>query len=383
MVYGLSKGINRLKKVVVVGGGLAGLVSAILLNRRGFAVTLIEKKAYPFHRVCGEYISNEVKPFLQKHNLFPNHVETSSISQFEFTSIKGRSLALPLDLGGFGVSRYLLDQHLAEIAKKEGVDLREKCTVSQVYFNENVFLVKLSRGEELVADLVIGAYGKNANLDRTLKRSFVQKRAPFIGVKRHIKSDFPKDKIALHNFENGYCGISAIENEKYNLCYLGNRKDLRKYRGIEAMEEATVKQNPHLKSIFENSDMLFKKPEVINEFSFAPKTAVENRILMAGDSAGLITPLCGNGMALAIHAAKIVSDCIIKHASDKQFDRVQLEQEYTSNWQKLFARRLWIGRQTQKFFGSKITSELTVTLMQKSTFIAKSIIKQTHGQPFD
>ena len=125
MVYGLSKGINRLKKVVVVGGGLAGLVSAILLNRRGFAVTLIEKKAYPFHRVCGEYISNEVKPFLQKHNLFPNHVETSSISQFEFTSIKGRSLALPLDLGGFGVSRYLLDQHLAEIAKKEGVDLRE------------------------------------------------------------------------------------------------------------------------------------------------------------------------------------------------------------------------------------------------------------------
>ena len=216
-----------------------------------------------------------------------------------------------------------------------------------------------------------------------MKRSFVQKRAPFIGVKRHIKSDFPKDKIALHNFENGYCGISAIENEKYNLCYLGNRKDLRKYRGIEAMEEATVKQNPHLKSIFENSDMLFKKPEVINEFSFAPKTAVENRILMAGDSAGLITPLCGNGMALAIHAAKIVSDCIIKHASDKQFDRVQLEQEYTSNWQKLFARRLWIGRQTQKFFGSKITSELTVTLMQKSTFTAKSIIKQTHGQPFD
>jgi len=383
VVYGLSKGVNVLKEIVVIGGGLAGLVSAILLNRNGLEVTLIEKKTYPFHRVCGEYISNEVRPFLESHQLLPDHIETSKITQFEFTSIKGKSLSLPLDLGGFGISRYVLDEHLASIAKQEGVDVREKTTVSDAVFHEDSFTLKLNNGEEIEAKIVIGAYGKNANLDKSLKRSFTSKRAPFIGVKRHIKTDFPIDKIALHNFENGYCGISAIESDKYNLCYLGSRADLRQYGNLEAMEAATVKRNPHLKDIFENSEMIFEKPEVINEFTFAPKTAVENHILMAGDSAGLITPLCGNGMALAIHAAKIVSECILDHYKKGSLDRDTLEKKYSNQWQQLFAKRLWVGRQTQKLFGSKITSELTVSLMQNSKFIAKAIMKQTHGQPFD
>ena len=383
MAFGLSKGVYVLKEVVVIGGGLAGLVSAILLKRRGLTVCLIEKKAYPFHRVCGEYISNEVKPFLERNKLLPDQAELSDITQFEFTSIKGRSLELPLDLGGFGISRYLLDEHLASIARREGVEILEKTTVSSVTYQADIFKLKLSTGEDLESKLVIGAYGKNANLDKTLKRSFTSKRAPYIGVKRHIRIDFPKDKIALHNFENGYCGISAIEGDKYNLCYLGSRDDLRKYGSLEAMEEATVKKNPHLKDIFENSDMLFEKPEVINEFTFAPKTAVENHILMAGDSAGLITPLCGNGMALAIHAAKVVSDCIGKHWNSGKLNRTDLENEYSYDWQKLFAKRLWVGRQTQKLFGSKVTSEIAVSFMQNSKFVARSIMKQTHGQPFD
>ena len=382
MAYGLSKGVIVLKEVAVIGGGLAGLVSAILLNRSGLNVCLAEKKKYPFHRVCGEYISNEVKPFLIQNGLYPDHVNTSDITEFEFTSIKGRSLALPLDLGGFGISRYLLDEHLARIAVKEGVELRERTSVSEVNFDKDLFHIRLSNGESFESKYVIGAYGKNANLDRSLNRSFTKKRAPFIGVKRHIKTDFPKNKIALHNFENGYCGISAIEDEKYNLCYLGSRADLRKYGSLEAMETATVKRNPHLNHLFNNSDFIFEKPEVINEFSFAPKTAVQNHILMAGDSAGLITPLCGNGMALAIHAAKIVSECIIRHKNSERLNRNLLEKEYAQKWQKLFAQRLWVGRQTQKLFGSKVTSELAVTLMQKSKFVARAIMKQTHGQPF-
>ncbi len=379
----MSKGVNRLREVIIIGGGLAGLVSSIMLKRQGLDVTLIEKKSYPFHRVCGEYISNEVKPFLKSNGLFPEEVETSNITEFEFTSIKGKSLFLPLDLGGFGISRFILDEHLAKIAKQEGVEVLEKTTVSDVAFSDNSLQVSISGGEFFESKLVIGTYGKNANIDKKLAREFTKKRAPFIGVKRHIKTEFPKNQISLHNFQNGYCGISAIEEDKYNLCYLGSREDLRKYGGLEAMEEATVKQNPHLRQIFDNSEMLFDKPEVINEFSFAPKTAVENHILMAGDSAGLITPLCGNGMALAIHAGKIVSDTIIQHYNEKGFDRDSLEKDYAHRWNSLFSNRLWVGRQTQKLFGSKITSELTVSLMRNSSIIAKSIMRQTHGQPFN
>ncbi|TAE50818.1 MAG: FAD-dependent oxidoreductase, partial [Cytophagales bacterium] len=44
-------------EVAIIGGGLAGLTNAILLANAGKKVILFEKNQYPFHRVCGEYIS--------------------------------------------------------------------------------------------------------------------------------------------------------------------------------------------------------------------------------------------------------------------------------------------------------------------------------------
>ena len=46
---------------------------------------------------------------------------------------------------------------------------------------------------------------------------------------------------------------------------------------------------------------------------------------MAGDAAGMITPLCGNGMAMAIHSAKILTDLIIEHGNAKSFSHETLE----------------------------------------------------------
>ena len=56
---------------IIIGGGLGGLTTAALLAKGGREVLLIEKKTYPFHRVCGEYVSNEVQGFLEKEGLFP------------------------------------------------------------------------------------------------------------------------------------------------------------------------------------------------------------------------------------------------------------------------------------------------------------------------
>ncbi|RZK61067.1 MAG: FAD-dependent oxidoreductase, partial [Pedobacter sp.] len=50
-------------EILIIGGGLAGLTASLHLNKLGFDVTLIEKSTYPQHKVCGEYISNEVLPY--------------------------------------------------------------------------------------------------------------------------------------------------------------------------------------------------------------------------------------------------------------------------------------------------------------------------------
>jgi flavin-dependent dehydrogenase len=203
-----------------------------------------------------------------------------------------------------------------------------------------------------------------------------------VGVKYHVKVHHPDDLIALHNFKGGYCGISNVEDGRTNLCYLTHRENLKRFKNIKEMEEETLFHNPLLKNIFRDSEFLFEKPETINEISFETKLPVENHILMTGDAAGMITPLCGNGMAMAIHSSKILCELLIESLAKAHFSRDALEREYAIKWNKLFKRRLWLGRQVQKLFGNEWTSNAAVSLAINIRPIAKMIIRNTHGNPF-
>jgi menaquinone-9 beta-reductase len=373
--------INLMKNVAIIGGGLAGLLSAIQLSKVGIECILIEKKEYPFHRVCGEYISNEVVPFLHSLDAFPASLNPSSISRFQLSATNGKSSFVKLDLGGFGISRFAFDNFLYEEAKKLGVRFILNTEVEHVEFNDEQFTVTHS-DKQLTADCVIGGFGKRSKVDVALKRSFIQKRSPYVGVKYHVKTDFPSDLVVLHNFEGGYCGASNVENNVTNVCYLVHRDVLRTHGNIATMEKKVLMKNPHLQTLFRNSDFLFDKPETINEITFETKEPTYNHMLMVGDAAGMITPLCGNGMAMAIHASKIASESIIRFCNDKNYTRDQLESDYARKWKELFERRLWQGRQIQKLFGSALASNIAIHLLLYSRPLVKAIVKSTHGEVF-
>lgn len=369
--------------VLIIGGGLAGLVCANLLAKSGVKVVLIEKKTYPFHRVCGEYISNEVRPFLERNNLLPSNIALPQMNQLLLSSPSGRSFCTKLPLGGFGISRFELDFFLAVKAKENGAGIITGATVSDVAYHpeSDNFVVKTTSGQTIDTNLVIGSFGKRSNLDRTLQRPFFVQRSPYIGVKYHVQAHLPKNQIALHNFTDGYCGVSALENNKYNVCYLTTRDNLKNFGNIKELEENVLKKNPYLKDIFSNADFLYDQPEVINEITFAPKSLIQNRILMCGDAARMITPLCGNGMAMAIHSAAILSDLVIQFIKG-DLNRFQLEKEYQKIWSGHFSARLRIGRTVQKLFGKPILSELAIGSLARITGLSRFIINQTHGQPF-
>jgi menaquinone-9 beta-reductase len=368
------------KSVVIIGGGLSGLIAAHCLIRKSISVTVLEKKEYPFHRVCGEYISNEVIPFLKSLEIFPQQFNPPAISQLQLTSVNGREAILNLDLGGFGISRYTFDHFLYEKAKELGVQFYLNTEADSVAYENDQFEIK-SLKEKFKADVVIGSFGKRSKMDVSLERDFIQKRSPYVGVKYHIRTQHPDNRIALHNFKDGYCGISNIEEGKSTLCYLTHRNNVKRFGNIKTMEEEVLYKNPFLKSIFTNSEFLYDKPEVINEISFETKSPIEDHILMSGDAAGMITPLCGNGMAMAIHAAKIVSEQVAEFCAEK-ISREQLEREYAKKWNFLFANRLWAGRQIQNLFGSEWTSNLAVNLARYSKPVATFLVKKTHGVPF-
>jgi len=371
--------MKKIYDVIIVGGGLAGLINAILLSKADLSVLVIEKKKYPFHRVCGEYISNEVLPFLNSIDINPFDLGAQKISNFFLSSPSGKQkIEIPLDLGGFGISRYAFDEYLYNKALKSGAEFIIGKKVEDIRYEDENFKVFTNDEGFIESKLVIGAFGKRSHLDKNFNRAFIQSSSPYIGVKYHIKTDFPKDLIALHNFKDGYCGISGIEDEKYNMCYLTTRKNLKKYGTIDEMEENIVFKNPFLRAIKSNSEFLFNKPEVINEISFARKSTIENHILMSGDTAGLITPLCGNGMAMAIHSAKILSENIKKYYS-QNLSRQQLEENYSAQWKINFNKRLWAGRNIQKLFGNTFLSEIAIGGLKHSAAAVNGLVSLTHG----
>jgi menaquinone-9 beta-reductase len=373
-----------MQDVIIIGGGLAGLVSSIELARAGHRVTVIERKTYPFHRVCGEYVSNEVRPYLESLGLDLTALGAVPITQFRLTAPAGRTLTAPLDLGAFGISRYRLDFALYELAQSIGVTFSLNQQADNVSFTNDHFAVATGKGQPQTARLVIGAFGKRSRLDKSLGRAFMEKPSPYIGVKYHIRSrpesgGFRADEIALHNFQDGYCGMSMIEDGLFCLCYLTTRANLRQFGNIPDMERAVLHRNPHLRRVFESAEFVWEKPEVINEISFAPKPAVENHILMAGDAAGLITPLCGNGMAMAIHGGKIAADLSGQFLTN-QLSRMELEKRYQRAWSQQFGQRLWVGRTVQKLFGNEQITDAAVGFFGAFRPLLTGVIRQTHGQ---
>lgn len=376
---------KKIYDVTVIGGGLAGLALTIQLANAGYGVAIFEKEKYPFHKVCGEYISFESWDFLQSLGLPLAKMELPVIKKLIVSSPNGNYLEQRLPLGGFGVSRYTLDDELRKIAIDAGVAVYDQCKVDEVVFEIDQFKLETTVGY-FESKVCCGCFGKRSNIDVKLKRKFItqqnNKLNNFIGVKYHLKTNLEPDTIALHNFKNGYCGISRIEEDKFCLCYLTNAANLKNNKNsITQMELNVLHKNPHLKSIFENSEHLYKAPVTISQISFAKKSQVVDHILFAGDAAGMITPLCGNGMSMALHGSKIAAGIIIEFLA-KKISREDMEKKYSEEWQRHFAKRLLAGRLLQKVFGKEKITDMFVALMKKLPFFTKQLIKQTHGDSF-
>jgi flavin-dependent dehydrogenase len=153
---------------------LAGLTNAIHLSKFNHRVLLIEKNSYPNHKVCGEYISNEVIPYLNYLGIDPIKEGAKKISKVQVSTAKGNLIKGNLPLGGFGMSRYFFDKLLLNKAESNGVKVL-KDSVNSVIFNKGVFTIQTKDSKSFQSKITIGAFGKRSLLDFKMNRNFIKK----------------------------------------------------------------------------------------------------------------------------------------------------------------------------------------------------------------
>ena len=371
--------------VIIIGGGLAGLSQAILLAAKQYKVLLIEKESFPKHKVCGEYISLESRPFLERLGLPVREMDLPVISKLQVTDSRGNELDTGLPVGGFGISRYRLDEALAALATGQNATIVTHTRAEDILWENDGFIVK-TKGGNFAAKIVCGAWGKRSNIDMKMQRPFILEKNNalnnYIGIKHHIRYAWPADYIGLHNFANGYCGISQIEDGKCCLCYLTTAANLRNSgNDIKKLERDTLAQNPWLEKIFSGAEFLYDAPLAISQISFQKREQVQQHVLLLGDAAGVITPLCGNGMSMALRSSYIAGG-LIDDFFKGNMDRATLEKKYSSMWNNNFSARLSLGRFVQSNFGKGRTTSFFIKAMNAIPFLRNSIIKGAAGKAF-
>jgi menaquinone-9 beta-reductase len=262
-------------------------------------------------------------------------------------------------LGGFGISRFTLDHQLCQIARKWGVTVLENCKVLDVqHADATVAEISTTMGK-YGANLLCGSFGKYAPSFAKSPSKIASQLPNYIAVKYHIETDLAPDRIELHNFQDGYCGVSKVDGNRYCLCYLSKSSNLqRKGNDLKSMEEAVLYKNPLLKKYFTRSNFLFDKPLVISNVYFHPKQTYLNGMLMLGDAAGAITPLCG------------------------KINKTELVKQYTRAWKANFSTRIWAGQHLQHLFGKKVSTQLALKTLHYTPALTRKLIGLTHGVPF-
>jgi flavin-dependent dehydrogenase len=246
-----------------------------------------------------------------------------------------------------------MDALLAAAAGRAGAAFRDGTPVLSIAGSlasgfEVVARTPGGRKESVGARVVLGAWGKRSILDRTLERTFFQKYHPYLGVKSHYVNINTGRRVELHGFREGYIGMAAIEGGLTNVCLLATERAFEAAgRRPERLFEQSAAQNPVVAERFSAAERT-SGLITISQIAFGPKAPVERDILMIGDTAELISPLAGNGMAMALRAAELAVPLVTAFLATG--DAGVLVSSYTRAWRREFRTRLTLGRLIQPLF---------------------------------
>jgi flavin-dependent dehydrogenase len=308
--------------ILIAGGGLAGTAAGCMLAAAGEDVTIIERETGPTHKICGEFLSIEAQAYLREIGFDVAALGGHSISQLRLTRCD-ESIDTKLPFLGLGISRHALDEALLKHAAASGAKLMRGCAVSNITCDGSV---QMADGQILQPKTLFLATGKHDI--RGLRRPHSDSEA-LVGFKMHflmrpLATMQLKDFISLILFRDGYAGIQLIENDHTNLCLLIKRERLRRLGGKWPDLLADLcRECPYLARLLDGATPLLPQPLTIYRVPYGyvhkPRGDAPKAMFRLGDQAAVIPSFTGDGMAIALHTARLASTMYLRGASAEDY----------------------------------------------------------------
>ncbi|HEV7240909.1 MAG TPA: NAD(P)/FAD-dependent oxidoreductase [Thermoanaerobaculia bacterium] len=347
--------------VAIIGAGPAGSTLATLLASRGVGVALFDKETFPRDKLCGEFLSYDALPILEPLGVL-DAIDRAGAPRIERCRVIGaRTYEFAFPHPARGVSRLFFDDLLVRTAAARGAIIRTETVAA---------LPK--------ATVIVGAWGRWGRFDQQLARSFVNVRDRNFGFKRHYRGAHEDGAIDLHSFARGYLGVNAVEGGITNICGLVHASRLAGHKGRwDAFVEHLRAEEPRLEALYSRHEpaqehFLSSEPVI-----FRARSAVEGGVLMIGDASGVIDPLTGNGMAMAIQSALLAAPMILR-LLENPARRDEIENEYRQTHRDFFASRIaWSRRVAALLSRPRLLDAALSTVRAKG--IGAALMKRTRA----
>jgi menaquinone-9 beta-reductase len=305
---------------VVIGGGVAGGAVAAHLARAGRQVVVIERTAGPHDKVCGEFVSGEAVHYLRGLNIAPaglGAVPVATVNVHTPRAAVGCRLPFP----AVSVSRRVLDEAILRQASADGVDLRRGRVVRALYRTDGQWIAELDDGSSIAARDAFLATGKH-NL-RGWKRP-PGSQNDLIAFKQHWRGAAAQTMSAaaveLFLFPGGYAGLEPVENGILNLCLVVQGGDFAqlgcRWDGLLAKLLATFAA---LRQRLAGAQPCWDRPLAVGVIPYGFVQRCSDGPWRLGDQAAVIPSFAGDGIAIALHSARMAADYYLAGRSNDEF----------------------------------------------------------------
>jgi menaquinone-9 beta-reductase len=306
---------------LVVGGGVAGGAVAAHLARSGREVIVIERKDGPHDKVCGEFISGEAVHYLRGLGIdlaALGAVPISAVNVHTPRAVVGCTLPFP----ALSISRRALDEAILVQASAAGADVRRGRAARSLRRLDERWIVELDDGRKIAARDAFLATGKHDL--RGLKRPPGHQN-DLIAFKMHLRIAAAQISaldacVELFLFPGGYAGIELVENGILNLCLVIRRSHFARLGSRwDALLSTLREKFLRLDDLLAGATACWDRPLAIASIPYGFVQIRGDGPWRLGDQAAVIPSFSGDGIAIALHSARMAADYYLSGRSTSEF----------------------------------------------------------------
>lgn len=280
-------------EVVIVGGGPAGLVTALELRRMGHDVLVVDRAEPPIDKACGEGLMPDGVKALRRLGVEIDDARIALLRGIRYLDGEERAEARFPGLPGMGIRRTVLHQALVDRAVATGVRALWGVAVRGL---DNQGL-QTDEGY-LRADWIVGADGLHSRVRRWAGLENGRARFHRNGVRRHYEIQPWTDLVEVHWANGCEAYVTPISSEQIGIALLWSDQ--------KADFATLLSRFPALESRLRGS-VTVTRDRGAAQLEQRVRTIQCGKVALVGDAAGYRDAITGEGMSLAFHQARALA----------------------------------------------------------------------------